>query len=584
MTLIDAQQNADQVLYAERSAPTVNYISPTPFPNQIAFTSSPLGQRGKHPRPVSENPGFFQLESRNYDLLESFFEEIEPLERQLFLDHLQRRLLDPACFVDVGKEVLGKGQTSRTSSNLPLIAEFLVRHGGTSNFLRALGRIPLRPGLTRLLLHLEEMIALDYRLFSNEDYDELWHIMVKINSGLKELASRQYATAWNGLRTSDATESNYRFHVCEEGPILCDSIAAQSKQAKYLRLVAAAPLKSTKRSKDRQPPMHPASEVVAKEIDSLEPSGDGLSHDNVPSQVGSSLGSIEQEAEIEFETMSEIKDCLPQHAVQHFVALSGIRIDFEAKSYQQKLTQSRAQAAAVGQLRSGSQELWEWELKQNQSNAIATGLVEDFIATCKLYEIPITQPLCNRLLQAIQEMLHAHYRNALNAHAQSVPSAPKIPLSVRTQMSVPRFPVLNSIRVMVEKARIEDEKSRLAMTKEKINVGSTYHQTIHQYGGVMNATQSGDVNVQHLTTEQLNTMQSDLAAVRAAFRNQGTLEADESVGIVAAAEKAAKEGDESKMLAFLKQIPAKAWDIGKDVISAALLAYLKAHGIVPWAS
>ncbi len=97
----------------------------------------------------------------------------------------------------------------------------------------------------------------------------------------------------------------------------------------------------------------------------------------------------------------------------------------------------------------------------------------------------------------------------------------------------------------------------------------------------MNATQSGDVNVQHLTTEQLNTLQSDLAEVRAAFRNQGTHEADESVGLVAAAEKAAKEGDESKMLAFLKQIPAKAWDIGKDVISAALLAYLKTHGVIP---
>ncbi len=473
MRLIEAQQNADQVLYAERSAPTVNYTSPTPFLNQVAFNLSALGQRGKHPRPVAENPGFFRLQSRNYELLESFFEEIEPLERQLFLDHLQRRLLDPTCFTDVGKEVLGKGQTNRTNSNLPLIAEFLVRHDGTSNFLRALERVPLRPGLTRLLLHLEEMIALDYRIFSNEDYDELWHIMVKINSGLKELANRGYATAWDGLRTSDVTESNYQFHVCKEGAILCDSIAAQSKQAKYLRLVATTPLKSTKRSKDREPPMYPASEVVTKEIDSLEQSLDGLSYDNLPSHVGSSLEPVEQEAGIESETMSEIKDCLPQRAVPHFVALSSMRIDSEARSYQQKLAESRAQAAAHGRAKSGGQELREWELKQNQSNAIATGLVEDFIATCKLYEIPITSSLCGRLLQAVQDMLHAHYRNALNAHAHGVPSAPKIPLSVRTQMSVPRFPILNSIRVMVEKARVEDEKSRLAMTKEKNNVGIT---------------------------------------------------------------------------------------------------------------
>jgi hypothetical protein len=35
------------------------------------------------------------------------------------------------------------------------------------------------------------------------------------------------------------------------------------------------------------------------------------------------------------------------------------------------------------------------------------------------------------------------------------------------------------------------------------------------------------------------------------------------------------------MLGILRQIPAKAWDIGKSVISGALLAYLKAHGIIP---
>ena len=69
MTLIEAQQNAGHILDAERTAPTTNYMSPTPFVNQAAIAASAIGQRGWHPRLVSENPGYYFLQSRNYDLL-----------------------------------------------------------------------------------------------------------------------------------------------------------------------------------------------------------------------------------------------------------------------------------------------------------------------------------------------------------------------------------------------------------------------------------------------------------------------------------------------------------------------------------
>jgi hypothetical protein len=54
MTLIEAQQNASQILDAERTASTTNYMSPAPFANQLAMAASALGQRGRHPRSVSE--------------------------------------------------------------------------------------------------------------------------------------------------------------------------------------------------------------------------------------------------------------------------------------------------------------------------------------------------------------------------------------------------------------------------------------------------------------------------------------------------------------------------------------------------
>lgn len=278
--------------------------------------------------------------------------------------------------------------------------------------------------------------------------------------------------------------------------------------------------------------------------------------------------------------MIEIKDCLPQHAMSHFVSLRNIRLEVETKTYQLKLIESRQNAAAHGVLKSGFQQAAEWQLKEKMFEELALGYVEDVLETCKLYDITVTHPFCERLLQAVNDLLVAQYKNALQAHAQGI-SDVRIPLSVRSRMgNLPRFPgVLNRVRVILEKARVEDEKARRAMMRN--SAGNTYSQTINQYGGVMNASQTGNVYVQQLTAEQLNTLRPELAAVRAALKAQGSLDADENVGVLAKAEKAAGEGDEDKMLGILKQIPAKVWDIGKGVLSGTLLAYLKAHGIIP---
>ena len=143
MTLIEAQGNANQILDAERTAPTTNYMSLAPFANQLAMAASALGQRGWHPRPVSENPGYYYLQSRNYELLKSFFEEIAPSEGPLFLAKVRQRISDPNPFKVVGQDVLGAGKTNRTNSELPLVAEFLVRHGDASGtFVRLQAHLP----------------------------------------------------------------------------------------------------------------------------------------------------------------------------------------------------------------------------------------------------------------------------------------------------------------------------------------------------------------------------------------------------------------------------------------------------------
>jgi hypothetical protein len=118
------------------------------------------------------------------------------------------------------------------------------------------------------------------------------------------------------------------------------------------------------------------------------------------------------------------------------------------------------------------------------------------------------------------------------------------------------------------------------MAKEKERYGDTYTQNITQHSGVMNASQTGNVSAQQLTVGELDALRPALAEMRAFFKkHEESVDADEDVGLLASAEKAAGEKDESKMLGYLKQIPSKTWEVGKVVVPQVLLHYLKLRGI-----
>ena len=278
-------------------------------------------------------------------------------------------------------------------------------------------------------------------------------------------------------------------------------------------------------------------------------------------------------------SMTEIKDCLPEDARKHFINLRNIRLGAEKARYRQRLSELRAQLAAKGQGRSGWQEMEEWKYKEELSDALATGYIQDAIETCHLYEIPLTEPLCECLAKATEEMLSAQYHNALQAQAQGV-SDVKVPLSVRQQGNMRARKIMPQIRVMIERARVEHLKKKATMEKQKEKYGDTYTQSIIQHGGVMNASQTGNVSAQQLTVGELENLRPALAEMRAFFKKQNeSVETDEFVGLLASAEKAAAEKDEHKMLGYLQQIPSKAWEIGKVIAPQVLLHYLKQHGL-----
>src|SRR5271157_2160149 len=111
--------------------------------------------------------------------------------------------------------------------------------------------------------------------------------------------------------------------------------------------------------------------------------------------------------------MIEVKDCLPENARKHFLNLRNVRQEEEIKAFQSKIKNLRAESAAKGALRSGWQLQAEWDLTESYLNSLASGFVDDAISTCRLYNIPITNQLCECLETATTDLLTAQYQNQI---------------------------------------------------------------------------------------------------------------------------------------------------------------------------
>jgi hypothetical protein len=256
--------------------------------------------------------------------------------------------------------------------------------------------------------------------------------------------------------------------------------------------------------------------------------------------------------------MTEIKDCLPESAWKHFIDLRNIRHAAKADRYRERLVKLRTQIGARNQGRSGWQEMEEWKYKEELWDSLAKGYVEDAFETCRLYDIELTRPLCDCLVKATSDLLETQYGHALQAHAQGGADV-KVPLAMRQQGSSLRIrKIMPQIRVMIEAARVEDVKKRVAMAKEKERSGATYNQTITQHGGVMNASQTGNVSAQQLTVGQLDDLRPALAQMRAFFKKQeDSVDADEYAGLLASAEKAAQRTNAEPVNGSLRGQPGR---------------------------
>jgi hypothetical protein len=221
MDLQEALGKAEQILVEERINPTVTYeLSPTA---PVTAVLSPY-EGGIYPRNVRENPAEFQLKSVNFSLLCTLLDQVRQQERTWLFGSLRSRISDPRAYRHKSGAVLGAGSWLRCTSELPLIAEFLVRRGD-KHFVSSMGGAAVGPGLSLLLIQLEQMIAFNFTLFTEEEYIWIPTALDGIKIAIGELQKRP--------KPQSTIESNTVYHVVREVPDLCDRVAEACRKARF---------------------------------------------------------------------------------------------------------------------------------------------------------------------------------------------------------------------------------------------------------------------------------------------------------------------------------------------------------------
>jgi hypothetical protein len=244
MELREANGKANQILDEERANPTVRYNKTAIIPGSLGQLAAALSTpqelqqiRSERPRSVQENPLRWVFESTNYTLLCALLSQVPEKDRHSFLTSALLRIVSaPGC-------ARARGQVypvwNGLSSELPLVAEFCVRNGAKEDFFRVLGEANPLAGHPLLLTQLEDMIALNFTLFTDAEYQRL-ELSVsnlaqtvhahQVKFGLKRILPPQ----WDQIK--DVTLLGAVFREVLEA---ANGIKEQCRKARYLYLKAS---------------------------------------------------------------------------------------------------------------------------------------------------------------------------------------------------------------------------------------------------------------------------------------------------------------------------------------------------------
>ncbi|MBZ5701326.1 MAG: hypothetical protein LAN84_05715 [Acidobacteriia bacterium] len=248
MELNLAIHSATQILEEERRYPTVAYkvvkepSSDKPHPlERIADSVDSLAafqelrdNRGQNPRTVLKGDYRYQFQSSNYKLLVRLLGRIADTDRTPFLEAIATRMNDfPGCQKN---ERAFYPSWNKCTSEMPLVAEYVIRNGGREVFFEKLKSSPITPGMVILLLQLEDMIALNYSIFSESEYlilktavGELEKLALETFLYAKEHSYRAISPEW---QQSGFDGGQVSYAIFER----CGSIVELCRKAGFLHL------------------------------------------------------------------------------------------------------------------------------------------------------------------------------------------------------------------------------------------------------------------------------------------------------------------------------------------------------------
>ena len=233
MTTSEAEQKVQHILARERKEPTVHYES-VPVPPAIMGTLYHLTPphwdflRDSRPRRIRQNPEEVKFKSESFDLLAAIYDQLSAQDKPTFNTELAMRVGRTNCFHRKPGEILQAGTAKQCSSELPVIAEFLVRKGLKPIFFQAFTKADVSPGLTLMLMELEDMIAFNFTVLTDDEYGELGRSVYQLELRIGEFLQRP--------SPKQTVESNTFLHLSKELPQAIKNLKEAIEQARVAHI------------------------------------------------------------------------------------------------------------------------------------------------------------------------------------------------------------------------------------------------------------------------------------------------------------------------------------------------------------
>lgn len=220
-------ERVEQILLEERSFPTAGYEGT----NDATKLALAMINPSTYPRRVQEDTRPYEFKAINYQLLSSLSAQFDEAENGALRSHLVQRIADVRAI----KKTWSSAYPSwnNYTSELPLVAEFLIRSGHCADLFDSLSRAKPTPGVILLLLELRELLSLNWNLLSDSEM-VLLSDKVTILKNTAHVTFAKQAQAHTSWTIEGEQISVYA--VARETMNACDGVLEHCRKARFFQL------------------------------------------------------------------------------------------------------------------------------------------------------------------------------------------------------------------------------------------------------------------------------------------------------------------------------------------------------------